>query len=40
MPRIEVRPELRHAWHGPSMLVTTPRAECGGDLPLTGYWFR
>ncbi|HSA56828.1 MAG TPA: glycogen debranching N-terminal domain-containing protein, partial [Gemmatimonadaceae bacterium] len=40
MARIEVRPELRYAWHGPSMLVTTPRVECGAEQPLAGYWFR
>jgi glycogen debranching enzyme len=40
MARIEVRPDLRYAWHGPSLLVTTPRGDCGDAAPLSGYWYR
>ncbi|HEX7122699.1 MAG TPA: glycogen debranching N-terminal domain-containing protein [Gemmatimonadaceae bacterium] len=39
MARVEAHPGLRYAWHGPSLLITTPRGECG-DLPLSGYFFR
>lgn len=39
MARVDAHPGLRYAWHGPSLLITTPRGECG-DIPLSGYFFR
>ena len=35
-----VRPRERHAWRGPSLLVTDERGECSGRDPLEGYYFR
>lgn len=34
-----IRPGLRFAWRGPSLLVVTPRGECGAE-PFSGYYFR
>jgi hypothetical protein len=40
-PAARVAAHQRYAWHGPSMLVTDRRGECGGEEdPLTGYYFR
>jgi glycogen debranching enzyme len=36
-----VRPELLHAWKGPSLLIVdATTGVCGPDLPLSGYYFR
>ena len=41
MPVALVRPELLHAWQGPSLLIVdATRGECGPGLPLSGYYFR
>jgi len=37
---VAIRPELRYAWYGPSVLVTNHRGECGTDQVLSGYYFR
>ncbi|HJR51646.1 MAG TPA: glycogen debranching N-terminal domain-containing protein [Gemmatimonadales bacterium] len=37
---VMVRPGLRYAWYGPSLLITDSRGECGGDEGLTGLYFR
>lgn len=39
MARVDSHPDLRYAWHGPSLLITNPRGECG-EVPLSGYFFR
>ena len=41
-PRVEIRPDERHAWYGPALIVTDPRGECGGgnQPDLTGFFFR
>jgi glycogen debranching enzyme len=36
----QVRPEILYAWTGPSLLITSARGECGGEEPLTGFYFR
>jgi glycogen debranching enzyme len=41
----DVRPEIRCAWRGPSLLVTDPRGECGGEpsfglAAVAGFYFR
>ncbi|HEX5071828.1 MAG TPA: glycogen debranching N-terminal domain-containing protein, partial [Gemmatimonadaceae bacterium] len=36
----QVRAEILYAWKGPSLLVTTPRGECGRDVPLSGFYYR
>jgi glycogen debranching enzyme len=33
-------PDVRCAWHGSSLLVTTARGECVGGRHLSGYFFR
>jgi N-terminal domain of (some) glycogen debranching enzymes len=33
-------PDVLFAWKGPSLLIVSPRGECGSDKPLTGYYFR
>src|SRR5262245_22653708 len=41
MPVALIRPELLHAWKGPSLLIVdATRGECGPGLPLSGYYFR
>ena len=35
-----VRPEILYAWKGPSLLVVSPRGECGEDQPLSGFYYR
>jgi glycogen debranching enzyme len=40
MRAAEIRPEIRHAWYGPSLLVITPQGECREDASLTGFYFR
>jgi glycogen debranching enzyme len=35
-----VRPDLKCAWYGPSVLITDYRGECGTDQRLSGYFFR
>jgi glycogen debranching enzyme len=40
MRAAEIRPEIRHAWYGPSLLVVTPQGECRKDASLTGFYFR
>ena len=40
MPRVLIPPALLYAWHGPSLLVTTDRGECGEERSLSGYYFR
>ncbi|HEY7479434.1 MAG TPA: glycogen debranching N-terminal domain-containing protein [Gemmatimonadales bacterium] len=35
-----VRPDLKCAWYGPSVLITDYRGECGADQRLSGYFFR
>lgn len=40
MRAAEVRPEIRYAWYGPSLLVVTPQGECRHDASLTGFYFR
>ncbi|MGH8635815.1 MAG: glycogen debranching N-terminal domain-containing protein [Burkholderiales bacterium] len=35
-----VRPGILYAWKGPSMLVVSMRGECGGEHPLSGFYFR
>jgi glycogen debranching enzyme len=40
MRAAEIRPEIRHAWYGPSLLVVTPQGECRDDASLTGFYFR
>jgi hypothetical protein len=41
-PRVKIRPHERCAWHGPALLVTDDRGECGGrpEAYLTGFYFR
>ena len=41
-PRVAIRPQERYAWHGPALLVTDQRGECGGgpDAYLNGFYFR
>ena len=40
MPVAQVRGDILYAWKGPSLIVTTPRGDCGGDHPLTGFYYR
>ncbi|HVR98811.1 MAG TPA: glycogen debranching N-terminal domain-containing protein [Thermoanaerobaculia bacterium] len=45
MSILEVRPEILYAWCGPSLLITDPRGECGGEgfmglAGIAGYYFR
>jgi len=41
MPAALVRPELLHAWQGPSLLIVdATKGACGPFLPLSGYYFR
>jgi glycogen debranching enzyme len=35
-----VRPDTLYAWKGPSLLIVNTRGECGGDQPLSGFYFR
>ena len=35
-----IRSGQLYAWRGPSLLVVSPRGECGADEPLSGYYFR
>jgi len=35
-----VRPEIRYAWRGPSLLIVNPRGDCDGATPLTGFYYR
>jgi glycogen debranching enzyme len=41
-PRVHIRSTERHAWHGPAVLVTDSRGECGtAEHPgLSGFYFR
>ena len=36
----QVRGDTLYAWKGPSLIVTTPRGDCGDDHPLTGFYHR
>ncbi|AKF10395.1 Glycogen debranching enzyme [Sandaracinus amylolyticus] len=38
--RAEIRPEVRLAWRGPTMLVTDVRGELGRGVSSSGLWFR
>jgi glycogen debranching enzyme len=39
--QVHIRPGERHAWHGPALIVTDQRGECGGDHPgISGFYFR
>jgi glycogen debranching enzyme len=40
MPVAQVRADTLYAWKGPSLLVTTPRGECGETQPLSGFYYR
>ena len=40
MTRALIRPELLYAWHGQSLLIVSPRGECGPDDALCGYYSR
>jgi glycogen debranching enzyme len=40
MSNIRLRPELRFAWRGPSLLITNARGECRDDESLSGFYFR
>jgi len=40
MAHVHIRPELRYAWRGPSILVVNTRGECGEDEDLSGFYFR
>jgi glycogen debranching enzyme len=35
-----VRPEILYAWKGPSLLIVSPRGECGEDQPVSGFYYR
>ena len=35
----QVRADTLYAWYGPSLVVTTPRGECG-EHPLSGFYYR
>ena len=35
-----VRSDILYAWKGPSLLIVSPRGECGADHPLSGFYFR
>ncbi len=35
-----VRSDILYAWNGPSLLIVTPRGECGAAHQLSGYYFR
>jgi glycogen debranching enzyme len=37
---VSIRPELRWAWHGPSLLVADHYGDCRPDEPLTGLYVR
>jgi glycogen debranching enzyme len=40
-PQVHIRPQERYAWHGPALIVTDQRGECGGDhATLSGFYFR
>ena len=39
-PLSHVLADVRYAWYGPSMLITTPRGECEETHRLTGLYFR
>src|ERR1051326_2539659 len=39
-PLAHVLHDVRYAWYGPSMLITTGRGECAESHRLTGYYFR
>ena len=41
-PGVHIRPTERHAWHGPALVVTDSRGECGtAEHPgLSGFYFR
>ena len=41
-PTVHIRPTERHAWHGPALVVTDTRGECGSsEHPgLSGFYFR
>ena len=32
-----IRPDLRYAWYGPTLLITNHRGECGADQTLSGF---
>jgi glycogen debranching enzyme len=42
VPSVQIRSTERHAWHGPALLVTDSRGECGSsEHPgLSGFYFR
>src|SRR5919112_1410159 len=42
VPSVQIRATERHAWHGPALLVTDSRGECGSsEHPgLSGFYFR
>jgi glycogen debranching enzyme len=42
VPRVDIRPHERCAWHGPALVVTDDRGECGSgpDAYLSGFYFR
>jgi len=35
-----VRSDILYAWKGPSLLITSPRGECGAKHQLSGFYFR
>ena len=35
-----IRTGQLYAWNGPSLLVVNTRGDCGGEEPLSGYYFR
>ncbi len=39
-PIAHVLADVRYAWYGPSMLITTTRGECDERRGITGYYFR
>lgn len=39
LPSAQIRPRLRFAWRGPSLLAVDSRGECGVE-PFSGYYFR
>ena len=40
MALAEIRPDLRFAWLGPSMLVTDAHGRAGAPVAMSGLWFR
>ena len=40
MTTAQVRPEILYAWKGASLLIVTPRGDCGEDQTLSGFYYR